>query len=81
MIPVMMAYENMRPIEPDLGNPNYLLDHDLADKAIARMQMQEAGLREHAQKLKQDCGGSQFAARPFRQYAPGRDLLLPVPVV
>ena len=26
-------YENM-PIEPYLGNPNYILDHDLADKAI-----------------------------------------------
>jgi len=35
-------YENTRPIEPYLGNPNYILDHDLADKAIAWMQMQHA---------------------------------------
>jgi arylsulfatase len=33
-------YENTRPIEPYLGNPNYILDHDLADKAIAWMRMQ-----------------------------------------
>lgn len=58
MIPVMVAYENMKPIESNLGNPNYVLDHDLADKAIAWMQMQEAGLRKHTQKLKQDSGGS-----------------------
>ena len=40
------------------------LDAELgwADKAIAWLEMQDAGLREHAQKLKQDCGGSQFAA-------------------
>ena len=50
------------PIESDLGNPNYILDHDMADKAIAWLEMQDAGLREHARKLKQDCGGSQFAA-------------------
>src|SRR5215469_9681853 len=37
-------YENTRPIEPgpDLKNPNHILDHDLADKAIAWMQMQHA---------------------------------------
>jgi arylsulfatase A-like enzyme len=35
-------YENTRPIEPYLGNPNYILDHDLADKAISWMQMQHA---------------------------------------
>jgi arylsulfatase len=35
-------YENTRPIEPYLGNPNYILDHDLADKAIAWMRMQHA---------------------------------------
>jgi arylsulfatase len=35
-------YENTRPIEPYVGNPNYILDHDLADKAIAWMQMQHA---------------------------------------
>jgi arylsulfatase len=35
-------YENTRPIEPYLGNPNYILDHDLADKAIAWMEMQHA---------------------------------------
>jgi arylsulfatase len=35
-------YENTRPIEPYLGNPDYILDHDLADKAIAWMQMQHA---------------------------------------
>jgi arylsulfatase len=35
-------YENTRPIEPYLGNPDYILDHDLADKAISWMQMQHA---------------------------------------
>jgi arylsulfatase A-like enzyme len=37
-------YENTRPIEPGpyLGNPNYILDHDLADKAISWMRMQHA---------------------------------------
>jgi arylsulfatase A-like enzyme len=35
-------YENTVPIEPYLGNPNYILDHDLADKAITWMQMQHA---------------------------------------
>jgi arylsulfatase len=35
-------YENTRPIEPYLGNPDYILDHDLADKAIVWMQMQHA---------------------------------------
>jgi arylsulfatase len=35
-------YENTRPIEPYLGHPDYILDHDLADKAIAWMQMQHA---------------------------------------
>ncbi len=35
-------YENIKPIEPYLGNPNYILDHDLADKAIAWMRMQHA---------------------------------------
>ncbi|MCP3469999.1 arylsulfatase [Bradyrhizobium sp. CCGUVB1N3] len=35
-------YENMTPIEPYLGNPNYILDIDLADKAIAWMRMQHA---------------------------------------
>jgi arylsulfatase len=35
-------YENTRPIEPYLGNPNYILDHDLADKAIAWIRMQHA---------------------------------------
>lgn len=35
-------YENTKPIEPYLGNPNYILDHDLADKAIAWMRMQHA---------------------------------------
>jgi arylsulfatase len=35
-------YENTRPIEPYFGNPNYILDVDLADKAIAWMQMQHA---------------------------------------
>jgi arylsulfatase len=35
-------YENTKPIEPDLGNPNYILDHDLADKAIVWMRMQHA---------------------------------------
>jgi arylsulfatase A-like enzyme len=35
-------YENTVPIEPYLGNPNYILDHDLADKAIAWMRMQHA---------------------------------------
>jgi arylsulfatase len=35
-------YENTRPIEPYLGNPDYILDHDLADKAIDWMRMQHA---------------------------------------
>jgi arylsulfatase len=35
-------YENMTPIEPYLGNPNYILDVDLADKAITWMRMQHA---------------------------------------
>jgi arylsulfatase len=35
-------YENTTPIEPYLGKPDYILDHDLADKAIAWMQMQHA---------------------------------------
>jgi len=35
-------YENTRPIEPYLGNPNYILNDDLADKAIAWMRMQHA---------------------------------------
>ena len=35
-------YENTRPIEPYLGNPKYILNDDLADKAIAWMRMQHA---------------------------------------
>jgi arylsulfatase A-like enzyme len=35
-------YENTKPIEPYLGKPNYILDRDLADKAIAWMRMQHA---------------------------------------
>jgi len=35
-------YENTTPIEPYLGNPNYILDVDLADKAIAWMRLQHA---------------------------------------
>jgi arylsulfatase len=35
-------YENTRPIEPYLGHPDYILDHDLADQAIAWMEMQHA---------------------------------------
>jgi arylsulfatase A-like enzyme len=35
-------YENMTPIEPYFGNPNYILDVDLGDKAIAWMRMQHA---------------------------------------
>ena len=35
-------YENTTPVMPYLGNPNYILDHDLADKAIKWMQMQHA---------------------------------------
>jgi arylsulfatase A-like enzyme len=35
-------YENTHPIEPYLGNPDYILDRDLADKAIAWMRMQHA---------------------------------------
>jgi arylsulfatase len=33
-------YENTKPIEPYLGKSDYILDHDLADKAITWMQMQ-----------------------------------------
>ena len=35
-------YENTRPIEPYLGNPNYILDRDLADQAISWLRMQHA---------------------------------------
>jgi arylsulfatase len=35
-------YENTMPIEPYLGKSDYILDHDLADKAIAWMRMQHA---------------------------------------
>ena len=35
-------YENTKPIEPYLGDPTYILDRDLADKAIAWMRMQHA---------------------------------------
>jgi arylsulfatase len=35
-------YENITPIEPYFGDPSYILDRDLADKAIAWMQMQHA---------------------------------------
>ena len=35
-------YENTTPIEPYFGKPDYILDHDLADKAIAWMRMQHA---------------------------------------
>jgi arylsulfatase A-like enzyme len=35
-------YQNMTPIEPYLGNPDYILDRDLADKAITWMRMQHA---------------------------------------
>jgi arylsulfatase len=35
-------YENTTPIEPYFGDPTYILDRDLADKAIAWMQMQHA---------------------------------------
>ena len=35
-------YENTVPIEPYLGNPNYILDNDLANKAIAWMEMQHS---------------------------------------
>jgi arylsulfatase len=35
-------YENTTPIEPYLGKPDYILDRDLADKAITWMRMQHA---------------------------------------
>jgi arylsulfatase len=35
-------YEMTHPIEPYLGNPNYILNNDLADKAITWMRMQHA---------------------------------------
>jgi arylsulfatase A-like enzyme len=35
-------HENTRPIEPYLGHPDYILDRDLADKAIAWLEMQHA---------------------------------------
>lgn len=35
-------YENTTPIEPYLNDPSYILDRDLADKAIAWMRMQHA---------------------------------------
>jgi arylsulfatase len=35
-------YESTTPIEPYLGKPDYILDRDLADKAIAWMRMQHA---------------------------------------
>ena len=36
------ATEGTKPIEPYLGNPEYNLDYDLADKAIAWVRMQKA---------------------------------------
>jgi arylsulfatase A-like enzyme len=38
------VFENTRPVEPGpyIGNPNYILDNDLANKSIAWMQMQHA---------------------------------------
>jgi arylsulfatase A-like enzyme len=35
-------YDGTNPIEPYLGNPTYILDRDLGDKAIAWMRMQHA---------------------------------------
>ena len=35
-------YENTTPIEPYLGKPDYILDRDLADKAIEWLRMQHA---------------------------------------
>ena len=35
-------YDGRNPIEPYLGDPSYILDRDLADKAIAWMRMQHA---------------------------------------
>lgn len=35
-------YENTRPIEPYLGDPNYIFDHDMADKAIRWIRTQNA---------------------------------------
>src|SRR5215472_876957 len=35
-------YDGTNPIEPYLGDPSYILDRDLADKAIAWMRMQHA---------------------------------------
>src|SRR5215472_1272604 len=35
-------YQNTTPIEPYLGKPDYILDRDLADKAITWMRMQHA---------------------------------------
>lgn len=37
-------FENTRPVEPGpyIGNPNYILDHDLAERAIAWVRMQHA---------------------------------------
>ena len=35
-------YENTKPVEPYVGKPDYILDVDLADKAITWMQMQHA---------------------------------------
>jgi arylsulfatase len=35
-------YENTKPIEPYLDNPTYILDRDLADKAITWLRMQYA---------------------------------------
>jgi len=35
-------YDGTNPIEPYLGDPNYILDRDLADKAIDWMRMQHA---------------------------------------
>jgi arylsulfatase A-like enzyme len=35
-------FENTTPIEPYFGKPDYILDHDLADQAIKRIQLHEA---------------------------------------
>jgi arylsulfatase len=36
----LALYDGTNPIEPYLGHPTYILDRDLADKAIAGMRMQ-----------------------------------------
>src|SRR5262249_48852064 len=53
-------YENTKPVEPYVGNPDYILDVDLADKAITWMRMHHA-LAPNKPWLLYYCTGSAHA--------------------